>query len=500
MCYNIERKKTMLDALKEAMNYTETENGAVTYKTTGSCLLDLFATVGALRHASNAEIERRFIRAYSEDRLSALKILFYARDIREGLGERRVFRVILSWLAKNEPEVVLKNLELIAEYGRYDDLVVLLGTPCEDALIQLIRSGLERDLEAMRQGQSVSLLAKWLPSVNASRSATVIAGKRIARALGMSEREYRKALVSLRRHLQIIENNLRERDYTFDYSAQPSQAMLKYRAAFYRNDKDRYTEFLSKVTRGEVKLNASTVAPYQLVDPYLDFDGRLSAITESEALTLNATWESLTDFSTSGNNLAVIDTSSSMYYASSPKPASVALSLGIYFAEHSKGAFAGHFIEFSDEPTLIHIKGDDFVSRLRYVSSFNRIANTNLEAVFDVILKAAVNGKVPEDQLPERLILISDMEFDECVGNGELTNFESARLKFERAGYKLPSVVFWNVCSRNEQQPVRMNDAGAVLVSGCTPRTFEMVAEGTLDPYAFMLEVLNSERYMPIAV
>ena len=490
----------MLDALKEAVNFTKTENGALTYRTTGSCLLDLFATVGALRHASDAEIERRFIRAYSEDRLSALKILFYARDIREGLGERRVFRVILSWLAKNEPEAVRKNLENIAEYGRYDDLVVLLGTPCEDALIRHIRSGLERDLEAMKQGQSVSLLAKWLPSVNASSYETVAAGRRIARALGMSEREYRKTLVSLRRHLQIIENNLRERDYTFDYSAQPSQAMLKYRAAFYRNDCDRYSEFLGKVTRGEAKLNASTVAPYQLVDPYLGYDGRLSSITEEAALALNATWESLTDFSTSGNNLAVIDTSGSMYFSSNPKPASVALSLGIYFAEHNTGAFANHFIEFSDKPTLIHIEGDDFVSRLRYVSSFSRVANTNLEAVFDVILKAALDGEVPKDQLPERLILISDMEFDSCVGGGELTNFEQARLKFEAAGYKLPTVVFWNVCSRNEQQPVRMNDAGALLVSGCTPKTFEMVAEGTLDPYAFMLEVLNSERYMAIAV
>ena len=490
----------MLDALKEAVNFTNTENGALTYRTTGSCLLDLFATVGALRQASDEEIERRFIRAYSEDRLSALKILFYARDIREGLGERRVFRVILSWLAKNEPEAVRKNLENIAEYGRYDDLVVLLGTPCEDALIRLIRSGLERDLEAMEQGQSVSLLAKWLPSVNASSYETVVAGRRIARALGMSEREYRKTLVSLRRQLQIIENNLRERDYSFDYSAQPSQAMLKYRAAFYRNDCDRYSEFLRKVTRGEAKLNASTVAPYQLVDPYLGYDGRLSSITEEAALALNATWESLTDFSTSGNNLAVIDTSGSMYFSSNPKPASVALSLGIYFAEHNTGAFANHFIEFSDKPTLIHIEGDDFVSRLRYVSSFNRVANTNLEAVFDVILKAALDGEVPKDQLPERLILISDMEFDSCVGGAELTNFESARLKFEAAGYKLPTVVFWNVCSRNEQQPVRMNDAGALLVSGCTPRTFEMVAEGTLDPYAFMLEVLNSERYMPIAV
>ena len=180
-------------------------------------------------------------------------------------------------------------------------------------------------------------------------------------------------------------------------------------------------------------------------------------------------------------------------------PASVALSLGLYFAEHNTGIYKNHFIEFSDKPRLIEIKGKTFVDRLRYVTSFNEVASTNLESVFDLILKSAVDNNVPNEELPARLVIISDMEFNCCVYDAKTTNFESAKAKFEAHGYTLPSIVFWNVASRNRQQPVTQNEEGVTLVSGCTPRLFEIVASGAANPYAFMLEVVESERYAPIA-
>lgn len=496
----------MLEFLKKQANLTHTENGAVTHRSTNSHCLDLFATVGALRHAEDAEVISRFLRAYTEDPDMAMKCLFYARDVRGGLGERRVFRTILTWLAENHPASVLKNMDFVAEYGRFDDVLCLMGTNCEEVLMRYIKKQLKLDLDALEQGESVSLLAKWLPSVNASNAETVRCAMRIAKSLGMTDAQYRKTLVQLRAKIRIIENNLREHDYTFDYAQQPSKAMFKYRKAFARNDHERYSEFLHKVERGEVTMHTDTLLPYELVDPYLYKNGYWSTdnnfmlpITEDEAKTLNTTWAALPDFTNGENALVVVDTSASMYCVQNPTPASVALSLGLYFAERNTGAFANHFIEFSDDPQLIEIKGRTFVDRLRYIASFCQVASTNLESVFDLILDAAVRNHVPQKELPSTLYIISDMEFNCCVRNADMTNFENAKKKFAAHGYELPNIVFWNVASRNAQQPVTMNEQGVALVSGSSPRIFSMISTGTLSPYAFMLEVLGSERYAPIA-
>ena len=492
----------MLNALRRESNRTFTENGAVTLVSTYSDCLDLFATVGALRKASEQEILDRFIRAYTEDPDKAMKIIFFARDIRGGLGERRVFRTVMTYLAANEPASVKKNIEYFGEYGRYDDLLSLMGTPCEKEMLTYVAKQFAADMEALRAGDSVSLLAKWLPSVNASNAETVAMAKKIARSMKMTDRDYRKAVVELRAKIRIIENNLREKDYTFDYSKQPSKAMFKYRAAFMRNDSERYGEFINKVSRGEAKLNANTLMPYELVDRYLTSGwGRKSFmvdISEDEKKVLNATWESLPDFGGTENAIAVIDTSGSMYWTSSPKPASVALSLGLYFAERNKGIFHNHFIEFSRTARLIEIKGDTFADRLRYIASFNEIADTNVEAVFDLILRAAVKNSIPQEEMPATLYIISDMEFNCAVRNAGTTNFENAKNRYAQFGYKLPDVVFWNVQSRNRQQPVTMNEQGVALVSGCTPRLFSMVAGGRIDPYSVMMDVIGSERYEKI--
>ena len=493
----------MLKALKNEANKTYTENGAVSNRTTGKDCLDLFATIGALRRENEKEIVTRFMRAYTENADIAMKILFFSRDIRGGLGERRVFRTIMKWLAENEKKAVVRNLPFVAEYGRWDDILVLLDTPCRSEALALLKKQFQADLAALDADGEVSLLGKWLPSVNASNEHTVLMAKQIAKSFGLSDRDYRKALVKLRAHIRILENNLREKDYTFDYSKQPSKAMFKYRRAFMRNDGERYGAFMEKVERGEAKLHTGTLLPYELVEPYLTmgFSGGcfMRSISDQEKLSLNATWAALEDFSTDENALAIVDTSGSMYSWYNPMPASVALSLGLYFAERAKGPYRNHFIEFSAHPELIEIKGETFADRLRYIASFNEIANTNIEAVFDLILDAAVNNNVPQSELPAKLYIISDMEFDACVSGAKLTNFENAKRKFARHGYELPQLVFWNVASRNQQQPVTINDRGVALVSGCSPRIFSMAMEGELDPWRFMLSVIDTERYAPIA-
>ena len=484
----------MLEHLKNEANRTYTENGAVTYATTYSDCLDLFATIGALRSSNEQEIISRFVRAFTEDPNLALKTLFFARDVRGGLGERKVFRVCLQWLAHNAPASAKKNIPYVAEFGRWDDLLSLLGTPCEKDTLQFVKKQLEADLESMDMGDDVSLLAKWLPSVNASNAQTIAYAKKIARFLGMTDATYRKTLVKLREHIRIIENSLREKDYTFDYSKQPSKAMFKYRKAFYRNDGERYGEFLGKVSRGEAQLHTGTLTPYEIIKPFF-----YEHVDDQEASAIDATWNAQEDFTRDENALVVIDGSGSMYSRSDPMPATVALSLGIYYAERNTGAFHNHFITFSERPQLVEIKGETILEKVRYCHDYNEVANTNIQKVFELILRTAVNNNVPQSEMPSTLYIISDMEFDCCARGAELTNFEYAKKIFAEAGYDLPRVVFWNVQSRNKQQPVTQNEQGVALVSGCSPRIFSMLKSGILSPLGYMLDILGAERYEKIA-
>ncbi|MBR3785390.1 MAG: DUF2828 family protein [Firmicutes bacterium] len=487
----------MLNYLKEEANRTFTEYGASTKMTTFSDNLDLFATIGALRHADNEEIIGRFQKAFIENPDLAMKNLFFGRDIRGGLGERRTFRVCMKWLADHHPASVEKNLEQFGEYGRYDDLLCLMDTPCNESVVRYIGQCLSDDVTSMESGGPVSLLAKWLPSVNASNRETVGTAKKLAKALKMKERDYRKTLCSLRAYIEIIENNLRERDYSFDYEKQPSKALFKYRAAFLRNDEKRYLSYLNGVSRGERKLNAGTLMPYDIIRPITELWGR-KPVSEEERHVMDVTWKAQKDFADDTNALVVIDGSASMYCNRNPQPAAVALSLGVYFAERNKGVFRNHFITFSHNPKLVEVKGRDIVDKVKYCMGFNEISDTNIQKVFELILQTALKHKVPQEELPKTVYIVTDMEFNACAKYSGMTNFEYAKQLFSAHGYQLPQIVFWNVDSRNRQQPVTMNEQGVILVSGCSPRIFSMVMDHNYSPYEFMMEVLGSERYAGI--
>lgn len=486
-----------LEELRKEENLTYTENGALTNRSTNSYCLDLFATIGALRNAEDNEIISRFIKAYTEDNNMAMKILFFARDIRGGLGERRVFRSIWKWLSVHESDSARKNITNVPEYGRFDDLLSLLDGPCEKDVILFIKEQLEKDLSALKIGESVSLLAKWLPSVNTSNKDSVKSAKKLAKALGFSDAEYRKVLVSLRAEIKLMENYLREKDYSFSYEKQPSKALYKYRLAFLRNDRERYSAFLDKAEKNPSVMNTGTLTPYDVVASIFRRDMEKEEITEEERRSMDVTWKALPDYTGAENALAVVDGSGSMYCGWGPgyMPAAVAQSLGIYFAEHNKGCFHKRFITFSENPRLVEVQGRDIVDKLTYCVSFNECANTDLQRTFDLILKTAIQNKAKQEEIPEKLYIISDMEFDYCANHAEMSNFECAKKKFAKQGYRLPQIVFWNVNSRNQQQPVTKNEQGVALVSGASPQIFSMLSEGILDPYSFMLETLSSERY-----
>ena len=481
----------MLTQLKQASNHTYTENEALTYKSSGNYCLDFFATAGALRNADRNSILERYIRAFAESREYAMKTLFFARDIRGGLGERRLFRIILRYLAHAERELLIRNIPIIAEYGRYDDLLVLIGTKCEAAAIGFIRSVITADIDKMRRGQPVSLLAKWLPSVNTSSMKQRSLARIIAKRLHWSHEEYRKNLSALRTHIDVLEKRLCNKDYSFEYEIQPSKALFKYRAAFNRNDAERYKQFLTDVSGGHAELKTGSLYPYDIVRRCSDGQ----SLDENERLSLDVTWKALEDYTDGRNALVVVDGSGSMYGDTQVRPIDVAVSLGIYFAQRNSGAFKNHFITFSESPRLIEIKGRDIAEQVAYCMSFNEIANTNLFKTLMLILDTAVSNRLPQDQLPEMLYIISDMEFDSCADDADRTVYEYAKELFEEKGYKMPNVIFWNVDSRQEQQPVSMHETGVALVSGMSPILFKMVVCGDIDPLSFMKNILDSGRY-----
>jgi hypothetical protein len=484
----------MLNYLKQETNYTYTENGAVARATTGSSLLDFFAQAGAMRKRSETDIISAFTKAFSEDALRALKALFYFRDIRQGQGERRLFRVIAKYLANHHTDVMAKNIHLIPEYGRWDDLYVFFGTPLESVAGEIIKTQFEIDMKS----KYPSLLGKWLKSENTSAKESRVLATKTRKILGLSPKQYRKALTFLRKKIAIVEAKMSANKwYDIEFDKVPSQAMLKYRKAFYRHEPERYQTYLESLQKGTTKVNTKTLYPYQLVNKvgYHYYGNKLSV--EEEKL-LNEMWNNLPDYigNKKENSIAVVDTSGSMYGT----PIEVAISLGLYMAERNKGKFHNHFITFSDYPVLQEIKGTTFCEKVRNIARADWGMSTNIEAVFDLILNTAVKHNIPKEEMIDKIYIISDMEFNACVrGGNNKTLFENIRERYHRHGYELPKLVFWNVDARNQQFPVTMNEVGVQLVSGFSPTLFEQIMTGK-EAYDLMLEILDSPRYEAITI
>lgn len=503
----------MANTLNEDYNVSVTENGAVGYRTTGKALLDLNFSVASLRSASEAEIASKFVKAFFEDKRAAMKWLFFARDVRGGLGERRLFRTVMKYLADNLSEYVRPVTELVAEYGRYDDLLCLLDTGLVSEVYPLIEEQLNRDLESMKNGQPISLLAKWLPSPGASSATTKHHAKQIQKMLGTTERQYRKMLSELRGYLDVVEKKMSAKQWReIKYEAVPSRANLIYNKAFLRNDEERRRAYLESLAKGETKINAGTLFPHDIVHKY--GNSGWNAITEYNE-TFEQLWKALPDtVNGNGNTIVVADGSGSMKCNVDPHSSVTALdvanALAIYFAEHSSGQFKDKYITFSTRPRLVDFsKAKNLREKLLIAKQYNEMGSTNIEAVFNLILTTAVNNRMRQEDMPQNVLIISDMEFDSCATCGSQTGYWSRkrpdsrlfnviRQKYEAAGYKLPRLVFWNVNSRTGTIPVKENDLGVALVSGFSQNVASMVMSGKLDPYECLMETLNSERYKPI--
>lgn len=467
-------------------NMTYTENGALTHKSSNSAIVDFFFHGAALRTEKDEHrIINLFADAFKEDPTTALRILFYIRDIRGGQGERRIFRIMLSYLVLNHPDWLIKNMKLIPEYGRWDDLFILRNTSLEAHMIDFIKKQLMEDLDNYSQGKSVSLLAKWLPSENTSSIKTRTVAKYMRINLGYTPRAYRKVLSTLRNAIDVVERKLSAKQVDLiQYAHVPSNASLKYKKAFMKHDEERYKAYLDSVSKGETKINAATLYPYDLVHKAMfEYDN-----------TVEALWKNLPDYVEDLCGLVVADTSGSMY----GRPMEVSISLAMYIAERNKNeAWKDYFISFSRVPKFHKVQGKTLIERMRSVK-LGHIENTDLQAVFNMILTRAIQHSVPQEDMPKILLIVSDMEFDRCCVHNSLTNFETIRNKYESAGYEMPTVVFWNVNSRNTQSPITIDERGAVLIGGCSPVVLKYALGSCTSPLQMVYNVTESNRYKNI--
>ena len=502
------------NAMYRAGSEKLTENGAFAYESTAQgALLDLFSQIGALRPRTEDEIARKFAAAFKEDKLLATKMMFYAGDIRQGgLGERRTFRICLRWMAENHPAIVVKNIHLIPYFNRFDTLFVLVGTECESLMWELIAETLTKDVKAMkasRNGKHVpaSLLAKWMPSENTSSAKTRALAAKAIKALRLTPRKYRQMLSALRKHINVTERLMSAGEWgCIDYAKVPSYAMHNYGSAFAKHDHERFDAYLKSVSKGEVKINASVLYPYDLVEKYLGsyysgYGARAGdcRVAAKEDMVVEAQWKALPNYINEGLNIvAMADVSGSM----SGRPMASSIGLAIYLAQHNIGAYHNQYMTFTDNPHFINLReGCSLLEAVQKTASAGVGYSTNLMKGMQEILHVAIANRVPKNEMPKALLVLSDMEIDYYFRPNTRFDFmDTLEAKFRGAGYECPKLILWNINARNDT--FLSNREDVVLVSGQSASTFKNLVRALngMTAYELMLQVLNGAAYREVRI
>lgn len=464
---------------------SSTENGAITNSTTLSPIVDLFFLAGASRQLSEAQIISKLSLAYNTDKLLTTKLVFWAGDIREGLGERRFFKTCLKWIKETDADTFMKNIENVPYFNRYDSLLEYVTN----------LKVTEHIYEQLKAGNN--LCGKWMPRKPKTDIQKQFI-KTFCNLYKLTPKKYRKLIVSATNN-SVVENKMCKKQWSdIAYKTVPSVAFKKYRKAFKRNDETRFSEFLDKAIKGEEKINAKAIFPHDIVAELMN---EFQYPVDRRAI--DAQWKNLPDLM-AGNNeniLPVCDTSGSMNTNISGRTTAlqVCLALGIYVSERMNGLFKDSFITFSRNAKLQTLKGN-VCDRIEQLNT-GEVANTNLQRVFDLILTAGTTYNIPQEEMPSKLLILSDMEFDSACDNNSATNFETYKKKFENAGYIMPQIIFWNLASRSTSNyPVQIGTAGTALVSGFSPNIIKSILGGEIMPEKVVLRTLNNKRYDRITV
>jgi hypothetical protein len=476
-----------MSKLKKAINATNnksfTENGAVTNKSTLNRVLDFFSIAGASR---GRDISGPFNLALVEDNDLAIRALLNLRDAREGVGERKLFRDLFGGMIRAKHPDAARILARLPELGRWDDVIVALDIAESVGNASVLDLGIQMIKDSLDAGNG--LCAKWMPRQPKPNHPDRMA--RILReAFGLSPKQWRKKLVGLS---NTVEQAMCSGDWTsIEYSKLPSIAQKQYSKAFAKHDPTGFARFKAALVKGEAKINASAIFPHDVI----------VGLRQGDSTIAEAQWKALPNYEAlaSGRILSIVDVSGSMasMISKSVMAMDVAVALGLYISERAVGPFRDCFITFHTSPKLIELNGKTLKQRDQEMRNAPWGGSTDFQKSLDLILNAAVKHKVPQNEMPTHLVCVSDMEFNSAGGYGSGTNLEVAREKFKRAGYEMPTIVFWNVCARNpSNKPAMENDKGVVLVSGFSPAALKAVTTGmNTTPYEAMLEVLNSPRY-----
>lgn len=481
----------IMNRFVESMEHNEaltlTENGAVALNTTGNYLIDLFGKIGAMRSREDSDIISSFSKAMAEDKLLATKMSFYARNIRGGLGERRVPKVIWKYMAIRYTDIMSKNMVFIPTFGRWDDIFVFFGTPLESQMVEFVGATLNQDIVNMISSKPVTLLAKWMPNEKSHNPQTRDYAKKFMQAFCMNKIGYHKTLSRIRKYLKIVEIDMSSKNWSnINYSSVPSEAMNNYRCAFRRNDFDRFNDYMGNVKEGVEKIHSGTLYPYDITEKYMRGYSFVDEVLEEQ-------WKALPNYIDGNNNILIMaDTSGSMY----GRPIATSVGLAVYFAQRNHGVFHNKFMTFSDKPSFISLVGDTLYDQLKNAKNAHWDNSTNLHKALMKILDIAVKNNLEQEELPKSLIIISDMQIDAYeLGFGD-TLYDTVKSEFNRCGYDLPNIVFWNVASRSDIYHADSQVKGVQFVSGQSQSIIKYILNcADKTAYEIMEDTLSDSMY-----
>lgn len=476
---------SFLNEFDKATTRKETENGALAYTTTDSKMLDFFAAIGGMRERDEKDIISLYLAARNEDKELADKVILYSRDIRGGLGERRIGKILLKTLANIDPQKVIRNFQLFVDMGRFDDLYCLEGTQVEDEMWKFMKETILTDYSKAKEGKPISLAAKWMKSINTSSKESRRLAKKFCSISHMSEKAYRKILSALRSYTNVVETKMSANEWnTINYETVPSVAMKRYTCAFNRRDSERFTDFKTAVTKGEAKINATTLYPYDLIHDLI-YDG------STDRAIIEAQWKALPNYFKEGRNVVCCaDVSGSM----TGMPMAASIGLAMYCAAHNTEDYHGYFLTFTDYPRFFKLDENESleknVEKVSEEVGYNTNLDGMLEAVFDMAVKA--------QESPEALLIISDCEIDRF--NYDPRNYEDIVEKwtkqYKENGLAMPKLIFWNVSARQNTFLSKHTNPYVSFVSGCSASTFSNLTQLIdLSAYEAMRAILDKYEF-----
>ncbi len=483
---------SLLEEMLKKSTITNTKGGEY-YHTTYNANLDMFTKLS--RFTNKEETLRIFKNAYAEDKNLAVANLLFLLDIREGKGERDLFKTCFKWLCDNDIEYAKLILNQIGTLGRYDYILEGINTKIENEVLDLIKTQLLEDLKS----EYPSLLAKWLPTRGAMR-------KVLVKKLEATQKDYRKVLSYIRKKINLVESKLCNKDYDIDFEKVPTKAMLKYRGAFKRHCEDTYNDYLNKAQNGEKKVNTKGLFAYEIISKIFDsskviylerFNSYKRCVSKEDEILFDAMWKQQKDILNGydKNILVMADTSASMTGYGNTSPINTSIGLALYIAERNKGAFQNYYMTFSSRPLLQKVTGNTIVEKVANVETI--VSNTDIDEAFRLLLDTAKENKIPQEEMPSHIIIISDMEFDSGVYSQKGTNFQGWKKAFKNAGYELPKIVFWNVARNVNGVPVTKFDNDVAMITGFSTSIFENILNiENFTPENIMLEKLN--KYLQI--